>query len=361
MPNRDFARRKLHNQRITLAGAKFDNPVDAVRWLGAVQSQEYTGATWSLGLRMRKAVEADIHRAFNEGLILRTHVLRPTWHFVTPADIRWMLELTAPRILALNAYMERKLELDMPLLHRSNKTITKALEGGHYQTRPELGIVLAEIGIQAEGQRLAYMLMRAELDGLICSGPRRGKQFTYALMDERARQAISLPREEALATLAERYFTSHGPVSAQDFAAWSGLSLADAKMGLEMVKTSLVQETIQDKTYWYIPNDAITADPSPTTHLLPTYDEYAIVMRDGSLVYDPARQGDWRDLPFFGLTVIDGIVVGNWRRTFKNKAVTIESAPFRPFTDVEQDAFAAAAERFGTFLEMPVVVTEYPI
>jgi hypothetical protein len=247
----------------------------------------------------------------------------------------------------------------MPLLHRSNETIAKALGGGHYQTRPELGTVLAEVGIQAEGQRLAYMLMRAELDGLICSGPRRAKQFTYGLMDERAPQAISLPRDEALAKLTECYFASHGPASAQDFAAWSGLTLADAKIGLEMVKISLVQETIQDKTYWYTPDNTIINDPPSTAHLLPTYDEYAIVMRDGSLIYDPAHQGDWRDLPFFGLSVIDGIVVGNWRRTFKNKAVTIESAPFRPFTDTEKGAFTAAAERFGVFLEMPVIVTEY--
>jgi hypothetical protein len=356
MPNPDFARLKLHNQRIPLAGAKFDNAVEVVAWLGAVQSQEYAGAKWSLGLRMNGAVDHDVDRAFDEGAILRTHVMRPTWHFVTPADIRWLLELTAPRVLALNAYMERQLKLDGAVFARTHAAIGKALQGNQYLTRTELGTTLAEVGIQAEGQRLGYLMMRAELDGVICSGPRRGKQFTYALIDKRAPQAKSLARDEALAELTRRYFTSHGPATAHDFAAWSGLTITDSKAGLEMVKEHFVQEEIDGKTYWYTPADPIARDPSPTAHLLPTYDEYAIVMRDGSLIYDPAFKGDWQDLPFFGLTVIDGIIVGNWRRTVSKKAVTIESAPFRPFTDSERDAFAAAAQRFGAFLELPILV-----
>ena len=182
---------RLSQQRLT--HEPLATPAEVVAWLGAVQSQEYLGAIWSLGMRMRDATDAVIERAFNEGAILRTHVLRPTWHFVTPADIRWLLELTAPRVRATMAHYDRQLELDDALYLRSNAAIAGALAGGQYRTRAELGTALAAAGLVAEGQRLGHIVMRAELDGVICSGPRRGKQFTYALLAERAPQAKTLP------------------------------------------------------------------------------------------------------------------------------------------------------------------------
>ena len=197
--------------------------------------------------------------------------MRPTWHFVTPADIRWLLELTAPRVNQANAYMYRKLELDDALFRRSNAAIARALEGGRHLTRAELASVLAQAGIVAEGMRLGYIVHRAELDAIVCSGPRRGKQFTYALLDERAPQARRLARDEALAELTGRYFTSHGPATADDFAWWSGLTKADVKAGLEMVATQLIHKVIDSKSYWF---SASTPPPRKSSHqafLLPTY------------------------------------------------------------------------------------------
>lgn len=213
----DIPRQRLRNQGI--AGATFKKPGDVVEWLAAVQAQDYAGAKWALGLRLQDATDDDVEQAFAEGAILRTHLLRPTWHFVTPADIRWMLALTAPRAHAVNADMSRKLELDNALFKRSNAALARALHGGRQLTRDELRGVLQKAGIATDGGlRLGYLLMRAELDGMVCSGARRGKQFTYALLDERAPHAKTLGREEALAELAQRYFVSRGPATVQDFA-----------------------------------------------------------------------------------------------------------------------------------------------
>src|SRR5713226_2242979 len=228
MTNLDIAHRRLHNQLITRP--MFEKPDDVVKWLGAVQAQDYAGAKWALGLRMQGVTDDVIEQAFADGAIIRTHVMRPTWHFVAPADIRWMLALTAPRI---NAYYNRKLELDDAVFRHSNAVLAKALQGGKQLTRSELASVLQLAGIAADNLlRSTYIIMRAELDGIVCSGARRGKQFTYALLDERVPQTRNLDRDEALAEFARRYFTSHGPATLQDFVWWSGLAAADAKAGL---------------------------------------------------------------------------------------------------------------------------------
>ena len=187
--------------------------------------------------------------------ILRTHLLRPTWHFITPADIRWVWSLTAPRVQAANTYMYRKLGLDNAAFRRSNDTLLRALQGGQHLTREELRDVLHATGVPAAGEfRMGYLMMRAELDGILCSRPRRGNQFTYALLDERVPPNAALNREEALASLAHRFFSSRGPASVQDFAKWSGVTATDAKKSLEAVKERLDSETADGKTYWFAPS-----------------------------------------------------------------------------------------------------------
>ncbi|HSJ52566.1 MAG TPA: winged helix DNA-binding domain-containing protein, partial [Anaerolineae bacterium] len=230
MTRSEIAWRRLANQWIT--EPKPARPADVVARLGAVQAQDYAGAKWAVGLRLQGATDDDIDRSFAAGEILRTHVLRPTWHFVLPADIRWMLELTAPRVHAASAYMVRKLELDEDTFRRSNDALARALEGGHHLTRQELRGVLEQAGIAVhDGLRLGYLMMQAELDGVVCSGPRRGKQFTYALLAERAPQARRLDRQEALAELAGRFFATRGPATVHDLAKWSSLTVADARDG----------------------------------------------------------------------------------------------------------------------------------
>jgi hypothetical protein len=354
----DIARQRLINQR--LAASPFEIPAEVVDWLVAVQSQDYFGAKWALGLRLRQdAHDADLDRAFNAGSILRTHVLRPTWHFVTPIDIRWLLTLTAPRVHAVNAHRYRELELDDATLKRSRKVLTKTLQGGQHLTREELGEALENAGIaEAKGQRLAYMVMAAELDGLICSGPRRSKQFTYALLEERVPPVATLKHAEALAEFARRYFVSHGPATVQDFAKWSGLTSSDAKHGLEDVKDYLQHDTLNGEEYWFSASAVPAQRGAPMTYLLSIYDEYIIGYKDRSMIAAPevVTKLFTMGAALTSVIVIGGQIVGGWRRTLNKETVALELNPFRPLTKAEQRAVATAAQRYGEFLEMQAVI-----
>ena len=180
MPELNITGLRLANQR--LSASSFRSPVEVVSWLGAVQAQDYAGAKWALSLRANGISDAQIEQACTDGSILRTHLLRPTWHFVAPDDIRWMLKLTAPRVHAASAFMYRQSGLDKAIFKKSNTIIEKSLRGGRQLTRTELASALDQAGIPAEGFHLGYLMMYAELEGIICSGARRGKQFTYALL-----------------------------------------------------------------------------------------------------------------------------------------------------------------------------------
>lgn len=353
-----IAAQRLYNQQ--LEHSHLHTPGEIVAWLGAVQAQEYALAKWALGLRLQGITEADVEKALTDGDILRTHVMRPTWHFVAPDDIRWLLELTAPRVHKVNGTMYRKLELDDALLRRSADLVANALEGGKHLTRAELGALLTRNGIDATiGIRLGYIVHFAELEGVACSGARQGKQHTYALMSERAPHARRLTRDEALSELTRRFFTSHGPAMIQDFVWWSGLTVADVKAGLEMNKAHLVQETINGKSYWLSPSSfALPAAKSnpPTALLLPPYDEYGVAYKDHSGILDEQFIEQAIHTIFGGVIVIDGKILGYWRRTISKKEIMIELTPFRPLTAAEHEAVIIAAGRFGEFMEMPVVL-----
>ena len=360
MTNLNIAQQRLHNQLISQR--KFEKPNDVVKWLGAVQAQDYAAAKWALGLRLQNATEDIIEQAFTAGTILRTHVMRPTWHFVAPADIRWMLALTAPRINALNAYYYRKLELDDAVFTCCNAALTKALQGGKRLTRAELASVLQQAGIAADNLlRATYIIMHAELDGIICSGARRGKQFTYALLDERVPATRTLDRDEALAEFARRYFTSHGPATLQDFVWWSGLTAADAKAGLEMVTSQLMREAIEGQTYWFSVSMPPVKDLSQTIYLLPNFDEYTVGYTDRSAVFEAsdATKFDARGNVLNHVIVLDGRVVGTWKRTIKKDTVIITPHLFTSLNEAETRALVAAANRYGAFLGMHVSATLY--
>jgi len=360
MTNLDIAQQRLHNQHIALP--TFENPVEVVQWLGAVQAQDYAAAKWALGLRMQGATDDVIEQAFDAGTILRTHVMRPTWHFVAPADIRWLLALTAPRVNAAAAYYYRVLGLDDAIFTRSNIALAKALQGGKQLTRPELMSVLQQAGIATDDLlRFTHIIMHAELDGVICSGARRGKQFTYALLDERVPPARTLDRDEALAELTRRYFTSHGPATLQDFVWWSGLTTTDARSGLEMVKSQFLHEIVDNQTYWFSSSLPPANGCSQAAYLLPNYDEYTVGYTDRSAAVDAARTKnlDPRSNVLLSHTiVIDGHVVGSWKRTLTKDAVIIAPHLLTPLNEAETRAFAAAVNRYGAFLGKPVTVVQ---
>src|SRR5258708_5458520 len=325
MTNLDIAPRRLPNQLITQR--TFEKPGDGVQWLGAVQARDYAAAKWALGLRLQGVTDDDIEQAFTDGAILRTHVMRPTWHFVSPADIRWLLALTAPHVRAASAYHNRKLELDDAVFRGTNAVLANALQGGKQLTRDELASALQQAGIATDGeQRVTYIMMRAELDGVICSGARRGKQFTSALLAERAPQARTLDPDEALAEITMRYFTRHGPATIQDFVWWLGLTVVDARRGLAMGTSHLLHETIGGQTYWFPPSTPPAQDLAPMAYLLPNYDEYTVGYTDRSTIFD-ALHTNKLDPPGGLLTntmVLDRPVLRTLKRTFKKTTLIID-------------------------------------
>lgn len=354
----EIPKMRLYNSG--LSHSQFKDPADAVSHLGAVQAQDFTAAKWALGLRIKNSTDEYIEKAFNEGKILRTHVMRPTWHFVVPKDIRWMLELTAPRVKAALAHYNRKLELDDALFARSNSAIVGALQNHTYLTRQELKTVLANTGIGTDVQRLAHIIMWAELEGLVCSGPRRGKQFTYALLEERVAKTKKLSREQALAKLALNYFTGHGPAQLKDFSWWSGLTIKDAKDSLDLIESKLEKTTLDGKTYWFPAHIEVATLKSTCAFLLSIYDEYTIAYKDRS---DISEAQDIEKMISMGnaltsVIILNGNVEGTWSKTLRKSTVEIRLNPFRQLNEYEQEALESEAARYGKFMGIPAVIVE---
>ena len=346
----DLVDARLRNQRLT--GVPLATPVDVVRWLGAVQAQEYADSKWALALRSRRTSDAEIERAFTAGTILRTHVLRPTWHFVTPADIRWMLALTGPRISRAMASYHRRLELDAAVFRKSEKAIAGALRGGAQLTRQELKAALHRAGVNTGGvQRLAFLTIQAETDAVMCSGGRRGNQFTYALLDDRVPITRTLSREAALAELTRRYFTSHGPAQLHDFTWWSCLTVADGRAGLEMVSRELTSDTLDGRTYWFATKTVRARVRPQRAHLLGLYDEYLIAYKDRSAARDLSR---WTPTtawdPFSAPVVVGGRVVGGWKKKVTGERVVATVTALGPLGRSDKRAVEDAADRYAAFV-----------
>lgn len=357
-----LASRRLSVQQIARHG--FATPAEVVAWLGAVQAQDYAAAKWAVGLRLPGGAVSDdsIERAAWEGAILRTHALRGTWQLVTPADIRWILALVAPRLVARFATRHRQLELDSATFRRSHAALEKTLRERSHLTRDELAATLRAAGISAIGPRLAHLLARAELDALICSGARRGKHSTYALLDYRAPNTRSLlERDELLAELAQRYFRSRGPATLGDFTWWSGLTASDARDGLESVKSTLGSDVVDGQTYWRA-DEPLASARARAAYLLPAFDEYLVAYRGRDAVLDPRHV---KRLNAGGgmlgpCVVLDGHVIGTWRRVFARTAVALEIELFEKPTSGEHRAMLAAARRYGVFLGLEVSATIGP-
>lgn len=359
-----IARLRLRNQH--LDGAfPLASPADVVADLLAMQAQEFLVAKWSIGQRTKAADDDAVGRAFAKGTFLRTHALRPTWHFVAADDIRWLVALTAPRVKALLAYYDRKLELDAKVLARCNRILERELRDGRQRTRVELGASLRRAGIEAEGQRLAHVLMHAEQDTLVCSGALRGKQHTYALLDERAPKARTLAHDEALAELTLRFFRSRGPATVKDLAVWSSLRIQDVKRGLAMVGGQLASEVVGDRTYWF----AETARPRARARatkgagavsilLVQGYDEYVMAYGETKdVLLPPPRRGPKDTIPFLHAVLVDGRLAGHWQRTVTKSAMAITVQPFEPFDARHTQALQDEAERYARFAGLPATLT----
>jgi hypothetical protein len=319
-------------------------PAEVVAAFGAMQAQEYAMAKWAIGLRAPGTTDADIEQLVDTGAILRTHPLRFTHHFVAPADIRWLIALLGPRTIARAAPRWRVLELDAKTIAKSQRVLAKALEGGKHLVRAEVGALLKRHRIAPDGQRLPHIIGRAELDGLICSGPRRGNQITIALIDERAPRTRTWTREESLAELAKRYFTTRGPATLQDFIWWSGLPAADAREAM-----ALNELESDGPRYWR--GDRGSRLPA-RAYLIPSYDEYAVAYRDrGAIGTPPKHARNFGETTLLGPgIVIGGEVVGSWSRTFASSGVRVELRTWRKLTPRESGSVARATETYTAFV-----------
>ncbi len=349
----EIATLRVTQQQLTTPAFKQAN--ELVSWFGAVQAQEYALSKWALGLRLPHVIDTDIEQQFIKGDILRTHVLRPTWHFVAAEDIHWMIQLTAPRVTAINAYMYRKLELDANLFKRCNDILYKALEGNKQLTRTVLNEEFKKKKINADGIRLACIMMQAELEAIICSGAKEGKQFTYALLDERVQVHAPKNNEEALTELTKKYFKSRGPATVKDFSTWSGLTLTDCKKGIRFIEKNLMTETIQEETYYFFSESAATIVESKGMHLLPIYDEMIMGYKNRDPILNfstgihPAPS-----LTFDNTILSDSQIIGTWRRTLNKSSIDLEYKFFTPPTKKQFLEFEKAINRFEKFMGLNV-------
>jgi hypothetical protein len=346
--------RRLATQRLQDSGLQ--KATDVVRLLGCVQSQEYGHALWSLGMRTSGLVAADVQAEFDSGSFLRTHILRPTWHFVAAEDIRWILQVTAPRVQKLNQTIYRQQGLDPATLERGLEVIVEELEGGRYRTRAELGRALADRRLVGHGTGLAYIVMNAELAGVICSGPIRGARQTYALLDERA------PRSAAAAgdieELAARFFLGHGPASIQDLARWSSLTIGQCRGALDVIKDQLGCIVVEGEELWFDPAAPVPS-PVPGALLIPLYDELTLsypVINFPRATGHPHQPGE--DL-FVGCVIIAETNVGLWRRTLRGRKMIMEITVSAGVLPKSRDMLEAAAADLATFLgkELELTIT----
>lgn len=358
-PRSELRLRRLVQQR--LAGTPGASVPEVVRWFGAVQAQDVAGAKWAVALRTAGATDDEVEAALDAGTILRTHVLRPTWHLVAPEDLRGWLRLTAARVKRALGYNDRKLGLTARIVARGEAVIARALAGGAARTREELGEALADAGIDSAGQRLAHLLMHAELDAVICSGPRRDRKHTYVSFETRVSRARETAREPLLAELARRYFRSHGPAGVEDFAWWSGLTLGEAREAVALAGEALTEETIAGRRRWCGEAAPPAKSPRGRLLLLPNYDEFIVGLSDRAELCAPETLAR---LPLSSngaggilsnVVVEDGGVIGVWRREVMRARVEIMATVFTGNAPGEK-AWAEAARRYERFCGLPTTV-----
>ena len=341
---------RLHNQQITQH--QYKKSGELVRWLTAVQAQDYAAAKWAIGLRLPGTIDNDIEQAIADKTIIRTWAMRCTLHFLAPEDVRWIIKLLAPRLATKYAGYLRKLAIDKTVLLKSHKLITQTLQGGKQLTRKEIMTALEKKGIATHDLRANFLLVFAALEGLICLGERRGKQFTYTLLDEWSPSTKKYNRIEALTELANRYFDSHGPATIADFAWWSGLTIADIRIALAEAGSNLKEEIIGGQSYWMSKKMPDIRNKS-IDHLLPCYDEYLVGYADRSLAFDKVDDKKMVNGSIFHPSVIiNSKIGGTWRRSFKGDKVMIEANLFAPITEKQKKNIITISNQYANFLGM---------
>ena len=344
----DIARRRLANQGFF--SEIFHAADQVVVWLGAIQAQDYAGGKWSIGLRLPGSSDTSVEEAIAKQRIVRTWAMRGTLHFVAAEDVHWLLALLGPRIISRNGRRYRQLELDEATLAQSAEILARALENGRQMDRQDLSDLLQRAGISTAGQRLFYMLQHAALSGLIGQGTAPKNKPLFAQLPPPADPLRLMDREEALRELASRYFTSRGPATLEDFTWWSGLLSGDAKTGLDAAKTTLIQEKIGQKTYWFTEEVSTNTESIPGIILLPGFDEYLVSYRDRSAVIADDFIELWSKSKamFSPSIVLRGQVIGLWKRAAKKHHIEITTNLFTRLTAEEEKLLHTGCESVRT-------------
>ncbi len=335
-----------------LSSQEFNNPRDLVAWMGAVQAQDYNMSKWAVGIRLKSATIKDVNEALKKGEILRTHVMRPTWHLVVAEDIRWMLKLSAKRIRsAISGYsLQRGVTEEVHL--KSNSLIEKMLEGHKNLTKPEIGENLIKAGVMTDALGMNCITMRAEIDGLICSGVDNGKKATYGLLEERVLPTKELHKEEALAKLALNYFRSHSPASLQDFAWWSGLTIGDSRQAINLISSELVTDKFGTEELFVHESYSQVTKEDNGLYFLPSYDEYLISYKNRTSVLDLEHhpKAFSNNGIFHPVILYQGKIVGNWKKSIKKGGLHFETSFFDPNFKISPKLIAEAEDRYKAFL-----------
>lgn len=357
MTNKEIAVLRLYNQRI---GSPAQQPPEVVNALGALQAQDYMQAVWALGLRTRSSSLSEVEEAIAGRNIILTWSIRGTLHFAPPEDVKWMIQLSAPRLLKAAERQQAQLELDHVTLERCRKIIYNALRGGRCISRPDLLQRLEDEGIRTTGQRGYHILWHCAYNGLICFGPISGKQQTFVLLEEWMPGLRQLSFGESVAELARRYFISHGPATVHDFAWWSGLTLSDARTGLAAAGGQLVSYTTGGCEYW-MPKPPAALPAGSSVHLLPGFDEVILGYKDRSAVLSPKAASlivPGNNGVFLPTIALDGQVVGTWKRNIKQKGAELTLIPFEIIERRVLAKVKLAAEQYAAFLGVPLTKLE---
>lgn len=353
-----ISQQRFINQKIN--GPDFTSAQELVHWMGAIQAQDYQMAKYAIGVRLKNATNQTIEDAINKAQIIRTHVLRPTWHFVAAEDARWMLELTAKNLNRALSSNNKKLGLDEKTFKKSNSFIEKLLINGKHLTRKEIMAALEKKGIKTNDLRASHIMFRAETDLIVCNGIKKQKQFTYALLNERIPITKKFTKEEALGELANRYFSSHGPATLKDFTWWSGLSVGDAMNGLEMIKSKLVSEKYKENVFW-LKHSAFKKIKNDLIIFLPSFDELLISYKSREVSLDPqfASRAFTINGIFNPIIVHNSKVIGVWKPQYK-KEIFIKEHFFGKPTEKQKQLCKRAAKEFGKFMGTKAAIIDRP-
>lgn len=348
---------RLHNHQIV--SSDFSTPKELAGWMGAMQAQDYEMAKWAIGVRLPSSTREDIEEAIEKSHIIRTHLLRPTWHFISAEHFPWLLKLSRPRVMVTMRSRHKQLGLTKEIIAKSNRTIKEILARDQPLTRSELLEQLEEAGFENKDNRISHLLLRAELDGIIGSGPSRGTKYTYTLMEDHLSHVSAFDKEEARTKLARLYFQSHGPATLEDFVWWSGLTKTSSRKAIKMLRPELISEEIGDYKYWFFDEFGQAVNNELSIYLLPAYDEYVVSYRNREMIIsgeDEAKAISANGI-FRPVIVVNGEVKGIWKRMVKSDSVKVKLKFFEnPGSEVKELA-AGQAERFANFLEKELKLT----